>query len=559
MKTKSLAPGPGAIDLLEEAVHLLRGAPASLYGVYALGTLPFVLAFLYFWADMSRGAFAREHADRAAAAMGLLYLWMKCWQAVSADGLRSLLAGRANLPWTARRAGLLVLTQGALQPTALFAVPLALLIMLPFAWVFSFYQYLTALGGQSDGLGDSCRAAARQASTRPGQCHILLGLLFVFTFFVWLNLIITMAWLPNMLKTLFGLETAFTQAGWKSVLNTTYLACSFALTYVCVDPLVKAVFALRCFYGQSLQTGDDLKSELARVRTTATPSLAALAVLVFFALGDPVLAVPQEPSPTEARPQTAAVSPAELDKSIDQVLQRDEFAWRMPRDKAQDNASGRTSWFARAVGAVVDMLRDAFNYCLKSLGTAARWIGKWIGKLWPDSSSADSNSGGFGARWQSALQFLLLILIIGIAALLAVLLIRLRRRRRRTEVVTAEAVAATPDLSDENVAADQLPEDEWLKLAREMMAQGNFRLALRAFYLAGLAHLAAREMIAIALFKSNREYETELIRRARALPEVQTAFSQNVAIFDRVWYGLHEVTQDGLKEFQSNLERIQTC
>jgi len=69
MKTKSLARGPGAVDLLEEAVHLLRAAPASLYGFYALGTLPFVLGFLYFWADMSHGAFAREHAGRAAAAM----------------------------------------------------------------------------------------------------------------------------------------------------------------------------------------------------------------------------------------------------------------------------------------------------------------------------------------------------------------------------------------------------------------------------------------------------------------------------------------------------------
>jgi hypothetical protein len=369
----------------------------------------------------------------------------------------------------------------------------------------------------------------------------------------------TMAWLPNLLKTLFGLETAFTQAGWKSILNTTYLACSFALTYVIVDPLVKAAFALRCFYSQSLQTGDDLKSELARVRATTTPSLAAVAMLVFFSPGSPVLAGQQEPSPTEARPPTAAVSPAELDHSIDQVLQRREFAWRMPRDKAKDKASEQTSWLARAVGAVVDILKDAFNYCLEGLGKTLKWIGKWIGKLWPDASSTESNSGGFGSGWQSALQLLLLILIVGIAALLAILLIRLWQRRRRPQMVTAEAVVARPDLTDENVAADQLPEDEWLKLARELMAQGNFRLALRALYLAGLAHLAAREMIAIALFKSNREYETELVRRARALPEVQTAFSQNVAIFDRVWYGLHEVTQERMKEFQSNLERIQAC
>ena len=125
--------------------------------------------------------------------------------------------------------------------------------------------------------------------------------------------------------------------------------------------------------------------------------------------------------------------------------------------------------------------------------------------------------------------------------------------------IVAAAVSATPDLNDENIAADQLPEEGWLKMAREMIAQGNLRLALRAFYLAGLANLAARQMIAIASFKSNREYETELRRRARALPVVQNAFSQNVAAFDRAWYGLHEVTQEALQQFQTNLEQIRAC
>ena len=106
--------------------------------------------------------------------------------------------------------------------------------------------------------------------------------------------------------------------------------------------------------------------------------------------------------------------------------------------------------------------------------------------------------------------------------------------------------------------ADQLPEEGWLGLAREMMARGDLRLALRAFYLAGLANLASRGLIAIAVFKSNREYEAELRRRARVQPVTQTAFSQNVAAFDRAWYGLHEVTQEALQEFQSNLERIRS-
>ena len=175
----------------------------------------------------------------------------------------------------------------------------------------------------------------------------------------------------------------------------------------------------------------------------------------------------------------------------------------------------------------------------------------------PISSPPGLARWGFGLLY--SLQILLLFLIALLVGVLVVLIFRAYRRRRRSDVLRRRAGGGRPDLSDENVAADQLPEDGWMNLAREMMEEGNLLLALRAFYLASLAHLAAREMISIAFFKSNREYETELRRRARALPEAQDAFSQNVAAFDRAWYGLHAVTQDALQEFQSNLARIRAC
>ena len=120
-------------------------------------------------------------------------------------------------------------------------------------------------------------------------------------------------------------------------------------------------------------------------------------------------------------------------------------------------------------------------------------------------------------------------------------------------------MVAVPDLADENVTASQLPEDDWLRLARELLSKGELRFALRALYLASLAHLAQRDMISLAKFKSNRDYEQELRRRARALPDLQDAFAENVGIFDRVWYGLHDVTREALQRFQINLEKIQAC
>jgi len=281
-----------------------------------------------------------------------------------------------------------------------------------------------------------------------------------------------------------------------------------------------------------------------------------LAAPLFFSC--PATAAAPNAAPAAARPPANAVSPEQLSQSIDQVLQKREFAWRMPREEPVETEAPK-SWLARALLAFVEMTRDAVKAAARGLLQALRWVGRMLLKLWP---GALSNQPGL-SRWSSgllySLQIVLLLLISFLAGVLAVLILRACRRRRRPDVLLAEPVALRPDLTDENVAADQLPEDGWLNMAREMMEQGNLLLALRAFYLASLAHLAAREMISIAIFKSNREYETELRRRARSLPEVQNAFSQNVAAFDRAWYGLHEVTRDALQEFQSNLARIRAC
>ena len=79
--------GRGALELLEEAVHLLRLVPAGVLLTYYVGALPFVLALLYYWADMSRGSFAADRAGAGAFVLALIFLWMKTWQAVFAAQL----------------------------------------------------------------------------------------------------------------------------------------------------------------------------------------------------------------------------------------------------------------------------------------------------------------------------------------------------------------------------------------------------------------------------------------------------------------------------------------
>ena len=71
-----------AIRMIEEAVHILRAAPGALLSVYYIGSVPFILGLLYFWADMSRGAEAHEYSAMAALGLSFLFVWMKFWQTV---------------------------------------------------------------------------------------------------------------------------------------------------------------------------------------------------------------------------------------------------------------------------------------------------------------------------------------------------------------------------------------------------------------------------------------------------------------------------------------------
>jgi hypothetical protein len=110
-----------------------------------------------------------------------------------------------------------------------------------------------------------------------------------------------------------------------------------------------------------------------------------------------------------------------------------------------------------------------------------------------------------------------------------------------------------PELEGENVMADELPEDEWLRLGRELLARGEFRLATRAFFLASLAMLADRELLILARYKSNRDYERELVRRGGAGSECVSAFTGNRRVFEAVWYGGHFIDAAGLAEFENRL------
>ncbi len=256
------APDPrqSALSLLDEAIHRLRAAPAATLGIYYASTLPFVLALLYFWADMSRSADAAERGTTLALGLALLFVAMKTGQTVFAARMRAQFTGRPAGRWTAGRLARAALVQFTWQPTGLFVLPVALVF--PIGWAYAFYQNLTVCGDGQPSERPPAARAWRHALVRPGQNHRALGVLAALGFFAWLALMVTMFTVPNLLKTFTGEENAFTRSSGLALFNSTFLAVSVTLVYLALDPLAKTFYALRCFYADAETTGEDLLSEL---------------------------------------------------------------------------------------------------------------------------------------------------------------------------------------------------------------------------------------------------------------------------------------------------------
>jgi hypothetical protein len=536
---KPVSDGKGAIEMIEEGFELLRAAPLSTVAAYYAGTLPFALAVLYFWSDMSAGTFADQRLVTGATALCALFIWMKSWHAVFARKLFAQLMGQPEPRWDARRIARTIIAQTALQPSGLFLIPLSALILMPFAWVFTFYQNVVLFGaGDEPGIKAVLKRSFRQAALWPSQNHCILMALKLFGLVVLINLAIAALAVPFLMKALLGIETAFTQS-WLAALNTTFFATVFALTYLCYDPLIKATYVTRCFHGTSLESADDLRAEL---RVTANAKqLGALAACLFIFTG---IAPAAESSP----PPAAPLAPPALERSISDVIQQREYTWRVPRESAPAKPKTKLTWLDRFFKSVGEALKSVAQKAFSWLRKIVQWL------------TPRPRAGGKGPAldWFGALKFLLILLCLALVVLIAVLAWRMWRNPRAPDEVVAEPLPAPPDLTSEHTAADQLPEDGWLQLARELLASGDLRLALRAWYLASLAHLAERNLITIARYKSNRDYERELARRAHSLPGVLPVFSENVSTFDRVWYGLHEVTRDLLDNFAANVTRIKT-
>jgi hypothetical protein len=501
--------------MLEEATGLLREVPARSWIVWLCGTLPFTWALIDFLLEMSRSAFGAERIVGWSLVLAVLYVGKHFAQGLfSRECLQVLRGDRVSWPGGAAMARLL-LVQSAWQPLRMPGLLVASIAIVPFPWVAAFLRNvgLSALERERGFVGEAWRLG--RADTRAHSMALLILSLCWLLLFV--NLLVMWFVVPMLLKSFFGWQTEMVRLAGRMVNATTFLVTGI-LTLAALEPVAGALAAVRAFYAQAARGGQDLRGALRRMAAGVM-----VGVLLLGGLGT-------------LRAEERPLDKVTLDKKIDDVLRETEFSWKMPKAE-----KGDSRW-----------LRGMFE-------TVARW-GQWLWdfykKLFPDEAPGMEASG---PRWSVNPQLLRWAMMAAsalAAGCLVLILLSRRRERQKSMAVVAVPVAPPLDIRDEGVSAEQLLEDEWLRMADRYAAEGDFRLAMRALHLAGLRYLGEKGFVTLAPAKTGMEYGRELARRLRDVPGALEGFGAGLRQYEGVWYGFGAAGPEGYQALRMTWEEM---
>jgi len=507
---------PSGVWILEEATGLLRALPARSWVLWLAGTLPFTWVLIDFLMQMSRSVFGAEQIVEKSLLLAVLYVVKHVAQGLfSHDCLQVLRGDRVALP-SAAAVARLALVQAAWQPLRMPGLTLAGIAVIPFPWAAAFLRNvgLSAVERERGFVREAWRLG--QGDTRAHSVALLI--LFLCWLLLFVNLLVMWFLVPMLLKSFFGVETEFTRLA-DRLLNATTVLVTAVITFAALEPVSGALAAVRAFYAKARRGGEDLRGALRRL---AAGVLAGALLLGAVA-----------PLPAQERP----IDKAALDRQIDDVLRDPEFAWKMPKAAGE---TGDKAW-----------LRDMFT----AIGDWARWIYDFYKRLFPDSAPG-SDMGN--PRWGVDAK-LLRWAMIGAAVLAAacVVMILLSRRKEKSKKTAAAGVAVPAvNLEDENVSAEQLVEDEWLRMADQCAAAGDFRLAMRALHLAGLRYLGEKGLVTLQPAKTGMEYARELARRLRDVPLALDGFGSGLRQYEGVWYGFGAAGPDTYQSLRGTWEAM---
>jgi hypothetical protein len=248
-------------------------------------------------------------------------------------------------------------------------------------------------------------------------------------------------------------------------------------------------------------------------------------------------------------PDPLRMGPAEIGRALDATLAQERYAWRLPR---RPPPSSGPSVLSEMMREMARSLADALSSAFKALGKLFRWLS---GLVHPDSESAPTLSAPFEMRsWIISLAWLLLTALCCVLAIGA--LRAWKKGGREGLAVLSESSPLKPDLAKEELSGSEFPAAEWGQLARDCIERGEYRLALRAYYLAALSQLGERQWLTLKKSRTGGEYLGELKRRAPSRHDLQGLFAEMGQAFERAWYGESPLQRSDAEAFAAALERM---
>jgi Domain of unknown function (DUF4129) len=560
-----MSPSQHPIDLIEEAIHLLRRAPIETYAFFLVGITPFVLCFFRFCSEMGYSKFAENDLPGFASALAFSYLWMKALQYLACRQLVAVYTRDPSSPLTFGRILRSCVHQAAIHPFGLIAKPMAALaaipgfltfvplLMLPASIIFSFFQNASILITGERGDFAKCW----HLSVTGGRTAASLLLLSLFLrIVIFLNVYTTIGILPYVLKALFGVDT-FLSRDFRWLISFSYLVGIGLISYFAVDLLIKAIQVIQVCRAEAQTTGQDLQRSLKSLTAGRRIGVLLLCLLVptlnlraeggSFRTADAgnagkiILASLKLASPPS---EGDRIPDSELNERIDRELSGSEYSWRKPHHLVSSEKNwlqGFVAWIRKSLGKVG-----------RAINQVVAVITKWWQSLFPHPEGSSQLANASSApTWIT--QLLLYAILCGLIIAAALVVLRILARSKKTKPVGL-AMPVTPNLESETTVADELPEDQWLLLARRKLEEGEPRLALRALFLAVLSLLGAHRLIVVRRSKSNSDYETELRRRRSA--ELTELFRDSRRLFERCWYGDYPVTDAEIEQSTNFYRRL---
>jgi hypothetical protein len=547
-----------SLEALERGFALFRSTFSRDGWRYYIGAAPLILCFIPMWVVNGQIRISNEALLMEAALLAGSYILRVVFIGSYMRRVRERAFGiptpkpsgiAAQLAAVGRLlAWKIMLSAGALSTLPSVAGP---------SWFYTAGQF-ASLEAQDDGTErHSFTGCLGLASQWFGGSLLVFLMLFPLWIAVWLNGLILAMMVPQLLHSIFGVNTLLsTEMGVYALLQSSAFWLSlFAGAWLALDPIVKCTFVVVYQHLRSRREGDDLRGLLASLprerQKKAQMVTGTLLILtaILAALSLTATAAAAQVTAAQMITETSSASAREarvqrMRQALDHESQRAIYRWHDAEHPSPP------TWFDKLLTKLGNGIERAWD---------AMW--KFLGKLWPQGLSLPAGKAN-GGVWNLKDLRLWITLIAVLTLVAAGVLVWLRQRNETASTSIPLEVAPMPDLSD-TASAIERSEDEWFSLASRLQGEGELRFALRAAYFGLLSGLAQREWLTIRRDRTNCEYLNEFTRRWRRRPQAATEVRAEIPeklrgslrLFDGVWYGSHALTPEAVTIYrQSQLE-----